>query len=255
LQYYCRLQYYLLDYSTREVARELTTEKITYFGHIFQICLFFYHLAHLPARRLLTLKLLHVHYWVIHSTPRTKLFYLSLFLNNFIFQKIIIYIFFHLLKACSSSRKRKMMDRTIKKREMIAWILVILQFAALSYYSLSTTSSLSFSLSSNSIDPSLETSTADHSSDNDYINRNLKMNDHLNSYYTQRRIDAIDSSSSSSTLLSSSYYEHPIVHQKDAGLVSRIWRSNGSPSIHPNLKQGSCWCSFDEWCVVRCCFL
>lgn len=141
-----------------------------------------------------------------------------------------------------------MMKRTIMKREMLAWILVILQFAVLSYYSLSTTSSSS--LSSNSNDPTFMKSATPFS-DNGDINQYLRMNDHPNSYYRQRRMDAVDSSSSSSTS-SSSYYEHPIVHPKDAGLVSRTWRSNGSPSIHPNLKQGSCWCSFDEWCVVRC---
>ncbi len=130
---------------------------------------------------------------------------------------------------------------------MLAWILVILQFAVLSYYSLSKTSSYSSSLSSNSNDPTFMTSVTPFSGKGD-INQYLRMNNHPNGYYMQRRMDAVDSSSSSS----SSYYEHPIVHPKDAGLVSRIWRSNGSPSIHPNLKQGACWCSFDEWCVVRC---
>ena len=45
------------------------------------------------------------------------------------------------------------------------------------------------------------------------------------------------------------YYESPIAHPKSAGLVSRTWRSNGSPLIHGDLKMGTCWCSADEWCM------
>lgn len=46
---------------------------------------------------------------------------------------------------------------------------------------------------------------------------------------------------------STSYYDIPTIHPEKSGLVSRVWHSNGQPSINPFLKTGSCWCGADEW--------
>ena len=72
----------------------------------------------------------------------------------------------------------------------------------------------------------------------------LTMNHHPYQYYEARRFHANDTSTAHQPS-----YEYPFVHRKDAGLVNRIWRSNASPSIHSDLKKGSCWCSADEWCM------
>jgi len=45
-------------------------------------------------------------------------------------------------------------------------------------------------------------------------------------------------------------YSEPIVHPiTEKSLVSRVWHSNGSPYIHPDLQSGSCWCSGDDYCM------
>ncbi len=38
-------------------------------------------------------------------------------------------------------------------------------------------------------------------------------------------------------------------NDQQQGLVNRKWHSNGSPSINPELKMGSCWCSADDYCM------
>mmetsp|Transcript_14444 Transcript_14444/g.21287 ORF Transcript_14444/g.21287 Transcript_14444/m.21287 type:complete len:309 (-) Transcript_14444:29-955(-) len=44
-------------------------------------------------------------------------------------------------------------------------------------------------------------------------------------------------------------YDPPTVYPAEAGLVSRVWHSNGSPQIHPEAHTGSCWCSADSYCM------
>ena len=61
----------------------------------------------------------------------------------------------------------------------------------------------------------------------------LDMNTRPLEYYEQRR-----------RMSRVPFFESPQVHSKDAGLVSRVWRSNGSPSIHSELQTGSCWCRY-----------
>ena len=44
-----------------------------------------------------------------------------------------------------------------------------------------------------------------------------------------------------------SFYDPPEIHTVESQL-SRVWHSNGSPSINPDLKSGTCWCSGDDYC-------
>jgi ADP-ribose pyrophosphatase YjhB (NUDIX family) len=162
-----------------------------------------------------------------------------------------------------------------KRREMIAWTIVVLQSIAFSMYVATSSSSSisSFVLENN--DPYQSTASSagsgveesmrlssNNAVDNEYTssrkNRidHLKMNNHPNTCYQQRRMDATMTTTAMNTDAAptdmnkdTSYYEQPIMHPKDIGLVSRIWHSNGSPSINSDLHQGSCWCSFDEWCL------
>lgn len=52
-------------------------------------------------------------------------------------------------------------------------------------------------------------------------------------------------------------YETPIVYRDISSsdgiqlLVSHKWHSNGSPHVHQDLKQGSCWCSADDYCLCN----
>lgn len=112
-------------------------------------------------------------------------------------------------------------------REMIAWVVVLMQFIFLS----------KTSFQSPSVKSTRNQSLAVATESPDF----LKMNNHSNEYYDKRRMNASPGAS---------FYEPPEVYPKDAGLVGRIWRSNGSPLINPDLQMGSCWCSADEWCMV-----
>lgn len=52
-------------------------------------------------------------------------------------------------------------------------------------------------------------------------------------------------------------YDNPLVYRDISSpygnqlLVSHTWHSNGSPHIHKDLKQGSCWCSADDYCLCN----
>ena len=68
------------------------------------------------------------------------------------------------------------------------------------------------------------------------------MNDHQQEYFNKRKLDA--------TQTHREYYEDPVMYQHDDPFfLSRIWHSNGSPTINSNLIKGTCWCSADEWCM------
>jgi ADP-ribose pyrophosphatase YjhB (NUDIX family) len=45
------------------------------------------------------------------------------------------------------------------------------------------------------------------------------------------------------------FFDPPTHYPADAGLVSRVWHSNGSPAINNGLQKGSCWCSGDDYCM------
>ena len=154
-------------------------------------------------------------------------------------------------------------DNKFKKREIIAWTIVFVQFITLSNYLAFPSKEVAITLKGRPQDSilgagAIGVTTGSSSEDvSDNLLNQIKMNNHKNEYYEQRRMEAtiIDNispnESNNEDNLNESFYEKPVIHPKEAGLVSRIWRSNGSPSIHPDLHQGSCWCSFDEWCMVR----
>jgi len=109
----------------------------------------------------------------------------------------------------------------MRRRELLAWVLVAVQGIAISIIC---------------FNPDL----SDYNLEKEKM---LTMNHHPNQYYEARK------SHSNDTSTHQSFYEYPVIHRKEAGLVNRVWRSNASPSIHSDLKKGSCWCSADEWCM------
>ena len=131
------------------------------------------------------------------------------------------------------------LKRAWSKRELVAWAVVIIQGIAL----VSLWNNDNFSSHTTSIDDEGRTvPNASMTPENANI---LTMNDRPYQYYEERKLHANDTSSN----MRQAYYEYPSVHHKDAGLVNRVWRSNSSPSIHSDLKKGSCWCSADKWCM------
>jgi ADP-ribose pyrophosphatase YjhB (NUDIX family) len=117
-----------------------------------------------------------------------------------------------------------------QKREKIAWVLVVLQTFVM-FLAKSPPSAWDYGdeVSNRRLD------------DGKYDGISLEMNKHSNEYYDRQRINAVANKEA--------LYEPPKVHPAEAGLVSRIWRSNGSPSINSDLQTGSCWCSADDWCM------
>ena len=68
------------------------------------------------------------------------------------------------------------------------------------------------------------------------------MNGRPMSYYDQRRVEG---NADPSNL--QAYYETPSLHVGDGGaFVERKWHSNGALG---DLKEGSCWCSADNYCL------
>mmetsp|Transcript_37807 Transcript_37807/g.113059 ORF Transcript_37807/g.113059 Transcript_37807/m.113059 type:complete len:311 (-) Transcript_37807:400-1332(-) len=132
-----------------------------------------------------------------------------------------------------------------RRREMMAWVVVSTQAVVIAAFSLGFGTKSSSASSSSSIDEV------------------LRMNNRPNEYYERQRERAQLSQVVSSDVAGPSspyddaqhqnprkpFYEVPVVHPKEAGMVERTWMSNGSPAINSDLKKGSCWCSADEWCM------
>lgn len=126
---------------------------------------------------------------------------------------------------------------TLPKREILAWCLVVL----LGISHVSRTATTNMNTASILATPTLRSQSSSSESTIGLPECVYHLNDRPDNYYTQKR--------KVSKQTKSSYYDPPILHPKDAGLVERKWHSNASPSIHSNLHQGSCWCSADEWCM------
>ena len=130
-------------------------------------------------------------------------------------------------------------DTNVSKREILAWCLVfLLGIAHFTHSAEARKQIMSLSSSSDETTPTLRSRSSESAPECVY-----HLNDRPPDYYTQKRQMA------KAGKTKSSYYDPPILYPKDAGLVQRIWRSNGAPSINSKLQQGSCWCSADEWCM------
>lgn len=136
-----------------------------------------------------------------------------------------------------NSNRFKSITEYPKKRELLAWILVVAQmyFMATSY-----NSSNAAEMESSKLGRSLDSIEGERRLGQETASRML-MNQRPNHYYEHRRMSA--------NAELKPFYEEPELRTREEGLVSRIWRSNGSPDINSDLKQGSCWCSADDWCM------
>eukprot|EP00979_Chaetoceros_neogracilis_P006547 scaffold1338_cov272-Chaetoceros_neogracile.AAC.5 len=117
-----------------------------------------------------------------------------------------------------------------KKRELVAWILVALQV----FYMSTDNNSALHTPSDVAVEVDLQENNM-----MDSMTRKLSMNQRSNEYYEHKK----------KSKPGMPFYESPQIHSKEDGLVSRVWRSNGSPEINSDLKSGSCWCSADDWCM------
>jgi ADP-ribose pyrophosphatase YjhB (NUDIX family) len=118
----------------------------------------------------------------------------------------------------------------VKKRELLAWLIIVVQACALC---------------------GAYQSTAKHYASQssmlqqEKVVKNLSINDKIPSFHEQKFLEATSSSHS----IGVPFYDPPVLFPQSAGLVSRVWHSNASPSVNPALKTGSCWCSGDDYCM------
>jgi len=122
------------------------------------------------------------------------------------------------------------------RRELAVWLFAFFQFVVLMIKSANTTNEYD-TVAIHNIGRKLD----NHNNLDGALAVNEKMINHQNETIRRRQVEL--------TQNHLQYFEGPIVYPKDAGLVSRVWHSNGAPYIHPGFTQGSCWCSADKWCT------
>lgn len=121
---------------------------------------------------------------------------------------------------------------SIKKRELFAWCIIALQTCALAFSVIGrlppTTPSDVAALHERRKSDSL-----------------LSINDKAPSYHENQFLQATSTENPSKT----PFFDPPTVYPAAAGLVSRVWHSNGTPEVNEGLQTGSCWCSSDDYCM------
>lgn len=129
----------------------------------------------------------------------------------------------------------------MKRSESLAWIIVIFQFLII----MSNRRSWSSLVDNENLGRGIRRVYDSYSNANSPVTtasdpKLLIMNDHTFEHYETVKAQ---------NYLSKPFYDIATIHAEKAGLVSRVWHSNGSPSVNPNLQTGSCWCSADQWSV------
>lgn len=136
----------------------------------------------------------------------------------------------HLSQSSTPSVLPSTNTRGISRRETLAWLLISIQGLA-----------LVVSLQQNASDRIVLKFSSDSE---DKTHTPLSINGKLPSYHEKTFMDA-----SSHKTFMSPFYDPPTHYPTDAGLVSRVWHSNGSPLFNDQLQKGSCWCSGDDYCM------
>eukprot|EP00559_Dactyliosolen_fragilissimus_P002802 CAMPEP_0184857750 /NCGR_PEP_ID=MMETSP0580-20130426/2899_1 /TAXON_ID=1118495 /ORGANISM="Dactyliosolen fragilissimus" /LENGTH=300 /DNA_ID=CAMNT_0027353521 /DNA_START=13 /DNA_END=915 /DNA_ORIENTATION=+ len=130
---------------------------------------------------------------------------------------------------------KDMSRRSFRAREVITSFIILVQFVVIAYLVAKPGDQRMFFFNFDYNDENVKSASTSINE----VMKMVRMNENDMNYYEKKRLSSPRDS----------YYERPIIHPKEAGLVSRIWRSNGSPSINSDLQKGSCWCSADEWCM------
>ena len=133
----------------------------------------------------------------------------------------------------------------LKRRELLAWTLVVIQSCIIAFLSL------------RSHVGSASGAQLQQASQQELYNQMTQMNDKPVAYYQDRRVSVTSGSvpnggvnAEDGTPNPAGFYEEPVLHPlSEPALAERKWRSAGSPFINEDLKRGTCWCSADEWCM------
>ena len=137
----------------------------------------------------------------------------------------------------------------MKRSERIAWIIVFIQFIII-LSNRTSWSSISSSSSSAILRGKITTQNQNTIVMTNTDPSSLLMNDHTFQHYNNKNINnSNNNNNKNNNSHNIPFYDQPIIHPEKAGLVSRVWHSNSSPNINPNLQSGSCWCGADNWCM------
>jgi 8-oxo-dGTP diphosphatase len=131
-----------------------------------------------------------------------------------------------------SNSSDKAAVRFIKKRELFAWSIITLQTCALAFALTGRFSPITLS----------NVATLSERRKSDSV---LSINNKAPSYHENKFLQATSLENPSNA----PFFDPPTVYPAAAGLVSRVWHSNGTPEINEGLQTGSCWCSGDDYCM------
>ena len=121
---------------------------------------------------------------------------------------------------------------SVRKREILAWLVIAGQACA-----------LAFAIQRSSLHRG--------PSDSSFQSQERKaltpfsINNKMPSYHEAQFLEA----TASETPSRKPFFDPPTFYPPAAGLVSRVWHSNGTPMVNENLQRGSCWCSGDDYCM------
>jgi 8-oxo-dGTP diphosphatase len=119
----------------------------------------------------------------------------------------------------------------LRKREALAWLIIALQSCAICFL---IQGNLLFGLPN-------KTQTFERRN----VSSPFSINNKPPIYHENQFLRA----NSGQDPISIPFYDPPTHYPPDAGLVSRVWHSNGSPKVNEGLHTGTCWCSGDNYCM------
>lgn len=131
-----------------------------------------------------------------------------------------------------SSSSETVSTSSVRKREIIAWLVISVQACA-----------LAFLIQQGSLQNGSPNSSFQGHQGNAHTP--LSINNKFPSYHEAQFLRATSTENPSGM----PFFDPPTVYPPAAGLVSRVWHSNGTPKVHEGFKTGSCWCSGDDYCM------
>lgn len=121
---------------------------------------------------------------------------------------------------------------SVRKRDVLAWLVISAQACALAFFIQRS------SLQSDSSNRSIQVHERQ-------AQTTFSINNKVPSFHEAQFLQATSSENPSGN----PFFDPPTIYPPEAGLVSRVWHSNGTPQVNEGLKTGSCWCSGDDYCM------
>jgi 8-oxo-dGTP diphosphatase len=131
-----------------------------------------------------------------------------------------------------SSSSETASTTSVRKKEIFAWLVISVQACA-----------IAFLIQQGS--PQNGTFNSSFQGHQEIAHTPFSINNKVPSYHEAQFLRATSVENPSGI----PFFDPPTVYPPAAGLVSRVWHSNGSPKVNEGFKTGSCWCSGDDYCM------